>query len=145
LKAYNDLHGNITASLFAVSLAVLEHRNISIALPLLKHIRFPLTFESQDDFEQRHERLPSELYIRGKDDKDKLQHFFVSAYLQRVVKMNWFVRLLGTVLEAVEQVFIVDGEYDIRDIQANNDGILFASHLTDTLLLPGQFFARTKK
>jgi hypothetical protein len=85
----------------------------------------PLTFESEEKFNSRVERLPSHIITDTIDDKDKMQHFFLSAYLKRTLQMNSLVRIMGSLVEFGEDAFIVGGMNDERDMHANMNGVRF--------------------
>lgn len=126
-EAYILTRGDFQASQLASAVATLEHRTIEIKLLFGASITLPLTFEPEKSFADRVERLPSRIYTDSTEDKDKMQHFFLSAYLKRTLGTNSFVRLLGSFVEAGEEAFIVGGMSDQRDIHANEEGIRFAT------------------
>ena len=131
---------NRTAALLASSVAVLEHKTIPLKLLFGMVIQLPLTVESQKDFDSRVAKLPVYLYDSKTPDRDKLQHFFFSAYFMRTLKMNLLVRLLGDAVEIGEDLFIVGGVNDARDRHANYDGIRFGESCEkDPLLKPSDY------
>jgi hypothetical protein len=125
--AYILCRGDFQAAQLAGAVATLEHRTIDVKLLFGVSITLPLTFESEENFLKRVDRLPSRIYNDSTEDKDKMQHFFLSAYLKRTLGTNLLVRLLGIFVEAGEEAFIVGGMTDKRDIQANDDGMRFAT------------------
>jgi hypothetical protein len=136
-------HDNRTAAILASSIAVLEHKTIPLKLFFGIVLQLPLTIESQKDFDTRIAKLPVYLYDGKTPDRDKLQHFFFSAYFQRTLKMNWLVRLLGNAVEVGEDLFIVGGSNDERDRHANNDGIHFGESCDlDILPMPSKFLTK---
>lgn len=126
-EAYILSRGDFQAAQLASAVATLEHRTIEIKLLFGASITLPLTFEPEETFTKRVERLPSRIYTDSTEDKDKMQHFFLSAYLKRTLGTNSLVRLLGSFVEAGEEAFIVGGMKDERDLGANEDGIRFAT------------------
>lgn len=116
---------NRTAAILASSIACLDHKIIPLKLFFGITLPLPLTLESQDDFDTRVSKLPDRIYDPKISDRDKLQHFFFSAYLMRTLKMNWLVGLLGDAVEIGENLFIVGGADDPRDRHANKDGRRF--------------------
>jgi hypothetical protein len=127
ITALEYSNGNKKSALLASTLGVLEHRTIPLRLPLNGELDLPLTFETEKDFNARVSRLPSELYLPGRDDRDKSQHFFLSAYLKSVLNMSWLVKLFGNAVETGEELFVIGGANDERDKHANRDGIRFAT------------------
>lgn len=126
-EAYILSRGDFQAAQLASAVATLEHRTIEIKLLFGASITLPLTFEPEESFTERVERLPSRIYSDSTEDKDKMQHFFLSAYLKRTLGTNLLVRLLGSFVEAGEDAFIVGGMSDERDMHANEEGIRFAT------------------
>jgi hypothetical protein len=118
-------NNNRTAALFASSIASLEHKTIPLKLFFGFTLEIPLTMESQQDFDARVSKLPEYIYDSKIADRDKLQHFFFSAYFMYALKMNWLVTLLGDGVEIGEDLFIVGGVDDPRDRHANKDGRRF--------------------
>lgn len=128
-----------TAAILASGIATLEHKTIPLKLLFGITLPLPLTAESQEDFDSRVSKLPEFIYDPKISDRDKLQHFFFSAYLIRTLKMNSLVQLLGNMLEIGEDLFIVGGANDLRDKKANNDGIRFGEKNKDEIpLLPSE-------
>ena len=121
--------GKTKPALLASSISVLDHKTIPVKLVLGLELDIPLTIETQENFDKRTAQLPSRIYCDSIEDRDKLQHFYFSAYLKRTLGMNWLCNLLGSFIEGGESLFIIGGVDDPRDRQANTDGITFASKL----------------
>ena len=145
-EAYILSRGDLQAAQLASAVATLEHRTIEIKLLFGASITVPLTFEPEESFTARVERLPSRIYSDSTEDKDKMQHFFLSAYLKRTLGTNSLVRLLGSFVEAGEDAFIVGGMSDERDLHANEDGIRFAtSDKRAPISKPSEYLGTTTK
>ena len=145
-EAYILSRGDFQATQLASAVATLEHRTIEIKLLFGASITVPLTFEPEESFTARVERLPSRIYSDSTEDKDKMQHFFLSAYLKRTLGTNSLVRLLGSFVEAGEDAFIVGGMSDERDLHANEDGIRFAtSDKRAPISKPSEYLGTTTK
>ncbi len=125
--------GNTKSALLASALGVLDHRSIPLLLPRGLEFDLPLTFESDDEFNQRVGNLPANIYTRRIDDRDKLQHFFFSGYLKRMVGMKWLCRTVGDIVELGEDLFVIGSVSDPRDKHANNDGVQFSSEAAMSL------------
>lgn len=128
-------HGDEESATFAMLVAVFEHRTI----PMKMGVEIPLSFENEEAFTRRVERLPRHIYNDSTDDRDKLQHFFSSAYIKRTLGMSWLVNLLGEVVEILEEKLVTGGANDRRDIVANRDGVRFA---VSRYRLPTEFLTR---
>ncbi len=144
LKALKISDHNIARALFLSLAAVLEHRNVDIKIPIIKFLRIPLTFEKDSIFNARIKHLPIHIYSDSPaipaGDRDKLQHFFGSAYLSYVTEAPDFARTAGNLIEWGEAVFIVGGADDPRDKRANKQGEKFGEDLlTVTNLLPSDY------
>ncbi|HEY6172175.1 MAG TPA: hypothetical protein VIX80_07955 [Candidatus Kapabacteria bacterium] len=145
-EAYILSRGDFQAAQLASAVATLEHRTIEIKLLFGASITLPLTFEPEESFTARVERLPSRIYSDSTEDKDKMQHFFLSAYLKRTLGTNSLVRLLGSFVEAGEDAFIVGGVSDERDLHANEEGISFAtSDERAPISKPSEYLGTTTK
>jgi hypothetical protein len=137
----NELcYDNRTAAILASSIAVLEHKTIPLKLFFGITLQIPLTMESQQDFDTRVSKLPEYIYDPKIPDRDKLQHFFFSAYFMQVLKMNSLVKLLGDGVEIGEDLFIVGGVDDPRDRHANSDGRRFGTGCGAEMVPAPSFF-----
>lgn len=131
---------NIGRALFLSMMACLEHQNIKVDMPLIGAVGLPLTFEADSLFRTRMANLPGRLYedspASGQQDKDKLQHFFGSAYLAFVSESPEFARSVGNAVEWGEAKMVVGGADDPRDRRANKQGEAFGHDLlfVNTLL-----------
>jgi len=124
-QALEMAHGDPSCALLAAAFGSFEHEYIPLDL---FGIRFdlPLTSETHARFDRRWSHLPAHLYHTRELDRDKLQHFFASAWLKSTLRMDWLVRLAGEAVEVGEKLFVTDGFIDPRDLHANADGIHFA-------------------
>ena len=136
---------NVYEALLISFACTLEHRNFGIRLPVLGPLLWvPLTSEFPDDFQARVSSLPSKLYrdtpAGSTGDRDKLQHFFGSAFLAYVFESGEASERMGMFVEWGEDKFIVDGVLDERDLRANEQGQQFAAHLLNGEdVLPSKF------
>ncbi len=148
LKALKIAEYNVGRSLFLSMMATIEHQNMKIDMPIVGDVGVPLTFEPDSLFVVRLANLPGRLYAdsppTAAGDRDKLQHFFGSAYLAYASESPEVARSTGNVIEWGEARFIVGGEDDPRDRRANLQGetfghdLLFVNNLlpSDYLKLP---------
>jgi len=128
-------HGDPSTTLLAAAFGVIEHEYLPISF-FGSELRVPLTSENHARFVQRWSHLPSHLYHTQEDDRDKLQHFFASAWLKEALGMDWLARLAGKLVEVGENLFLVGGFEDPRDLHANHDGIRFADHADGSMEYP---------
>jgi len=135
-------NNNTGVSLFLLLAAVLEHRTIGLKVPVFNLI-FPLTNESDGDFRRRVRNLPAQLYsdTPHEGDKDKLQHFFGSAFLAFVFESRGSADRVGAFIEEGEDAIIVEGQADPRDMRANRQGQRFGlALLENNRRYPSKFF-----
>lgn len=134
---------NPYATIVIVALAVLDHRRFGVRIPFLGPLLwFPLTSEFPEEFARRHAALPLRLYpdtpVGG--DRDKLQHFFGSAFLALLTGSQSTVDRVGTFIEWGEDRFIVEGTLEARDLEANSRGGMFGlAFLRDRSVLPSAY------
>ncbi len=104
----------------------------------------PLSNESQEEFDLRVSMLPSRLYPDtppgAAGDHDKLQHFFGSAFLTVAFESESGADRTGVFVEEGEEIFIVGGVNDERDLRADRDGRRFGrALLEDNRLFPSHY------
>ena len=127
---------NRAVSLLAVFLAMIEHRNVGFRVPFLGPVLWlPLSGEFPEEFSARVHALPAHIFPDSPPgefgDKDKLQHFFGSAFLAYLFGSSAPAERVGDFIEWGEDAFVVDGAYDIRDLEANERGRRFAARLRE--------------
>jgi hypothetical protein len=137
--------GNLYEALLISALATFDHRRFGVDAPALGPLFwFPLTSEFEEDFQARLKALPSRLYadtpVDPAGDRDKLQHFFGSAFVAAVSESREAAGRVGDFVEWGEERFIVGGINDERDARANRQGQEFGLRiLTDGGARPSQF------
>ncbi len=144
LKALKIADYNIARALFLSFVAVLEHRKINVKVPGFSSLEVPLTFEEDTVFEARIQHLPRHIYADTPPgqvgDRDKLQHFFGSAYLAYSSEASELTRTTGDLIEWGEAKIVVGGAEDTRDKRANNHGESFGRDLLIVkTLLPSDY------
>ena len=124
--------GDAQTALFACSWATLPYHRFPARIPLIGiALTVPVSTETRADFERRMERLPGRLFEdspRGLD-RDKLPHFFGTAWLYLATRSPVLALGAGEMLELGEAVFKVEGSRDPRDILVNQLGMCFAEAL----------------
>jgi hypothetical protein len=133
LKSLKIADYNIARALFLSFLAVLEHHTVDFKMPIVSPLKVPLTFENDSVFFARLKHLPTHVYSDSptdqEGDRDKLQHFFGSAYLSFTSEAPQFAKAIGNFIEWGEPIFIVGGTDDPRDKYANKQGDAFGRDL----------------
>jgi hypothetical protein len=135
-RAMEVTHGDVSEALFISGLATMEHSRVGVRLPLIKlPLYFPLTTEGDSAFGARVFNLPSHFYSDSPPgeygDRDKLQHFFGSAFLAYSFRSRGLASFIGAFVEWGENEFIIDGAPDPRDRRANHQGQEFGFALAD--------------
>ncbi len=168
-SAFRIAHGDITAvdaifdkamrlslnntyeALFISLVATMEHRRVDVRIPVVKIIiPLPLTSESAEEFQQRVQCLPSRLYADSPrsehGDKDKLQHFFGSAFATYVSESRESAEAVGNFVEAKESRYVPGEVVDMRDLRANRQGQAFGLALLGGLpAWPSDFLGDTRE
>lgn len=137
---------DISMALLVATIAVMDHRRLGLKVPLLGTIYLPLTAENDSLFKMRRTNLPKRVLRDAPNavDKDKLQHFFGSAYLAYTVNSPLFAEFIGDLVEEWEQKLVLGGRTDGRDKAANAKGREFGAGLrSDPALLPSDILWNT--
>lgn len=129
---------DIGHALLISTFAVMDHQRLGLKLPVLGSVYVPLTFENDSLFRLRRTHLPKKLLNEKKtNDKDKLQHFFGSAFIVYITNSNSFAEMIGNLFELGEDRFVLGGRDDPQDKKANAKGREFGLRLlNDEKVLP---------
>lgn len=143
VRAMQLTQDNTAVALLISSLATFDHRLVGVNVPIF-NLFFPLTNESTEEFSERIKNLPARMYddspTTPAGDRDKLQHFFGSAFLSYVFESRETSERFGLFVEHGEEVFIIDGVLDERDQRANHQGQQFGlALLENNHRLPSEF------
>ncbi len=142
-QAVKITEGDVVESLLISSVATLPYHTFDAVVPILRLvITVPVSTESFRQYQKRLHNLPSKIFLDSKtdEDKDKLTHFFGSAYLTCVLRNSGTVEGIGHIVEWMESVFKLEGSRDERDINANIQGIIFATALMEHRnVVPSEF------
>jgi len=144
IKALVLTEFNTGRALFLSLLAVLDHQSIRVKMPVIGALTVPMTLEEDEAFSKRSEQLPRRLYPdtprNPSGDRDKLQHFFASAYLEYIGEAAKITDAVGNAVEAAEAQVIIGGANDERDKRANRQGAAFGRGLlSDRTRLPSDY------
>jgi len=143
IKAMQLTNNNTAIALLLSTIACFDHRIVGLKVPIFE-LFFPLSNESEEEFNRRLRNLPSQLYgdtPPGRSgDRDKLQHFFGSTFLTYTFETPEGADRVGNFIEEGEDAFVVGGVRDKRDKRANRQGQRFALALMDdNHRLPSEF------
>ncbi len=135
LRALDIADNDRRYALFIALWATMDHFRLGLKIPLLGVLWLPLTTETDSVFGVRRAHLPRKVLPdsigRTMSDKDKLQHFFGSAYLAYLTNSRSLANLFGNSIEVGEEAFVVGGMNDDRDRFANRLGQEFGLRLLD--------------
>jgi hypothetical protein len=140
---------NVYEALFISTIATMDHSKFGVKLPIVGPLLwFPLTSEFEEDFQKRVAALPRMLYVdspmKHAGDRDKLQHFFGSAFLAYMFESREAAERFGGFVEWGEDKVVVDGALDERDFRANRHGQEFGlALLNDKSVNPSSYIMYT--
>lgn len=145
-KAILICNNDIGDALLTLMFAAVPYREIPIKIPIINCvINYPLVSADEKTFLLKNANLPRYLFIDSPDDeygdKDKLAHFFGSAFLEYESHFFDLGKLIGYFVEVFEESFKVQSTIDNRDLDVNDYGRLFGKLLkTNDQLLPSNIF-----
>ncbi|MGA7722572.1 MAG: hypothetical protein WCA84_15480 [Ignavibacteriaceae bacterium] len=131
-------------TLFELTFAVIPYNKVHVRIPLINRIvvyRLPCAPDSI--YRGKNNNLPRRFFFDtprdNYGDKDKLAHFFGSAYISYAQNFVDLGDLIGYFVEVFEENFEVQNAIDQRDLQTNTLGNLFGEMLRkDKSILPSQ-------
>ncbi len=122
----------------------LQHPSVTLDFPApVPDIIIPLLTPDSELFNERNELIPRGFLFDSKyyssDDRDKLSHFFGSAFLG-YNNFSWLTLLIGNMIEASEELLIVRNKVDHRDLKINFLGFKYGERLRkEPFRLPSSF------
>ena len=144
LRALSFNNYDYSETLLALCFATIPYKEVSIRIPLLNLIvNYPLMSASDSIYQMKNKNLPKDIYFDSPKnnfgDKDKLAHFFGSAFLSYNSLFFDLGSLFGYFVEAFEEDFKVQSSIDERDLITNNLGNIFGRILKrNKKILPSQ-------
>jgi hypothetical protein len=125
---------NYSEAFLTLTFTTVPYREAPIQLPIIKLILYyPLISADEETFLKKNENLPRYIFFDtptdNYGDKDKLAHFFGSAYLSYASNIFDLGNLIGYFVEVFEEKFKVQSEIDERDLTTNRLGNLFGKIL----------------
>jgi hypothetical protein len=133
-RALKYRNNDYSEALLSLTLAVVPYKKVPIRIPLIKTIiQYPLVSSGDSVFFNKNKNLPKELFFDTPEnnfgDKDKLAHFFGSAFLAYNSSIFDLGDLIGYFVEVFEEEFKVQSEIDNRDLMTNKLGYIFGKYL----------------
>jgi len=130
-------------ALLSLTFALVQVRVVSINFPILGKINYPLVSVNDSLFELKNKYLPKQVFwdsnLNDFGDKDKLSHFFGSAFISYNSNIFDFGDLIGYFIEVFEEDFHIQSSIDKRDMMANYLGNIFGDLLKyNKDILPSQ-------
>ena len=131
-------------ALLALTFATVPYNEVPIQIPVIKFIlNFPLIAASDSIFEMKNANLPRYIFFDSPmneyGDKDKLAHFFGSAFLSYSSNFFDLGNAIGYFVEVFEESFKVQSSIDERDLVTNKFGNMFGKLLKrNKNILPSQ-------
>lgn len=131
-------------ALLALTFAAVPYREVPIQIPIIKIIlNYPLISASDSIFNLKNENLPRYIFYDSPNDsygdKDKLAHFFGSAFISYSSNIFDLGNAIGYFVEVFEESFKVQSSIDERDLETNQLGNIFGTLLEKNKnILPSQ-------
>ena len=153
-KAKELSNNNNGVALLISLLGVTDHfaLTVKIHIPYLPvQLPLPLTAETKEEFTRRFNNLPEHfprLFSSPTSSvhKDKLQHFFATAFLSYVFESEETALRIGFATEKGESAFIIGGTYDAEDLEMNRRVAMFGhALLLQKPFFPSQYFFSNKR
>ncbi len=145
LRAVKFYDNDIDEALLALTFACVPYRKIPVVLPIIRVIvYYPLISADDSTYNLKNENLPRYFFYdtpnNNYGDKDKLAHFFGSAYISYSSNIFDLGDLIGYFVENFEETFKVQSSIDDRDLRTNKLGNIFGKTLKKNKnALPSQF------
>lgn len=129
-KALEFFNYDYSETFLCLTFATLPYNFIKSKFLFNTQLIIPLPSPSKKIFDKKVIQLPKKLFFDSPQnnfgDKDKLAHFFGSAFLR--YNFGWFnlSKFMGIFVEQVEEKLFVNGSISGKDIVINHIGELFA-------------------
>ncbi len=145
LRAVKFYDNDIDEALLALTFTCVPYRKIPIVLPVIKvKVYYPLISADDSTYKLKNQNLPRYFFYdtpnNNYGDKDKLAHFFGSAFISYASNIFDLGDLIGYFVENFEETFKVQSSIDDRDLRTNKLGNIFGKSLKkNKKALPSQF------
>ena len=143
-QAIKQTDFDYSEALLSLTFGTVPYREVPIQIPLIKLIlNYPLVSASDSIFNLKNVNLPHYIFfdspIDNYGDKDKLAHFFGSAFISFSSSIFDLGNAIGYFVEVFEQSFKVQSSIDQRDLSTNKIGNIFGTLLKKNKnILPSQ-------
>lgn len=143
-EAISQTNYDYAEALLALTFATVPYREVPIQIPVLKSIlNYPLISASDSIFNLKNRNLPKYVFFDSPSndygDKDKLAHFYGSAWISYSSNIFDLGNLIGYFVEVFEESFKVQSSVDERDLLTNQLGNAFGALLKKNKnILPSQ-------
>ena len=143
LRAVRFKNYDYSEALLSLTFATVPYKEVPIQFPVIGVLNYPLISANDSVFSLKDENLPKYLFYDTPNgnygDKDKLAHFFGSAFLSYTSNIFDLGDLIGYFVESFEQSFKVQSIIDQRDLRTNKLGNIFGDALKKNKnILPSQ-------
>jgi hypothetical protein len=144
IQSITHSNHDYSEALLALTFATVPYREVPIQIPILKVVLYyPLISASDSIFNLKNENLPRDIFFDSPEDsygdKDKLAHFFGSAFISYSSNIFDLGNPIGYFVEVFEESFKVQSSIDERDLMTNNLGNTFGKLLKrNKNILPSQ-------
>jgi hypothetical protein len=148
LRSYKYYRNDCSEALLALAFALLPYNEMNLKLPLIPAtLTIPLPAVGEPLFDLKTRNLPSQFFYDSPGnsfgDKDKLPHFFGTAFIEYNFPIFNISKFLGIFVEKFEETFYVQGAMDKRDLYVNRLGARFGKGLREkSNLLPSEFLKK---
>lgn len=140
----NHSDNDYSEALLALTFAIVPYREVPIQIPILKVVLYyPLISAADSIFNLKNKNLPRYIFFDSPEDsygdKDKLAHFFGSAFISYSSNIFDLGKPIGYFVEVFEESFKVQSSIDERDLMTNQLGNIFGKLLKQNKnILPSQ-------
>ncbi len=140
---------NIADALLFCCVGTMTYPVFKVRIPVINvNLHFPVFSEIDSIiFKEKMKKLPSRIFEDSPDtefsDKDKLVHFFSTAYLSYIFGDKFSVET-GKFVEEFEEIFKIDGKIDQRDLRINQLGAEFGKQLRYKIIYPSIILVKEK-
>jgi len=133
---------NIQDALLALTFAAVPYKKVPVHF--LFHFDYPLFSADDSIFQLKNKNLPknflSDSPRNAFGDKDKVAHFFGSAFIAYTSRVFDLTSAIGYFVEVIEENFTPENQIDLRDLKVNKLGEAFGKSLhTNNNLVPSFF------
>jgi hypothetical protein len=144
IKALEYKKYDYSEALLSLTFATLPYKEVPVRIPLINSIwKFPLFAAEDSIYQLKNKNLPKNLFYDTPPgdfgDKDKLAHFFGTAFWSYNRLFFDLTFVIGYFVEAFEESFQVQNVIDERDLEANYFGNIFGKLLqNDKSIFPSE-------